>query len=430
MKYHTTLPIGILFSALLLQGCLTDGAPNNPIEDALPQMNESSSSSELAFSSAKELMSSIVDSKVSSHDCGVSSYSSSLSSMSSNRDESSLDEFETQSSQELSSFAESSSMDHESQSSSVNGGSEEPVSSDAVVDTLVTKDAVRSYIFGHSLINHQSRFNTTANELTMVPYWMHQFAESEGRSYGFSGQYGFLGGHSNLPPNPQWGIESVPGVWDDDDGRSFAEVDFNTILLTPANFVQYKPATENNYNDDNSPVSYTNTIFNWVTEQEPGIELYIYENWPDMGGLAPNFDPEADPYALPTADALEEYYAHTLSSFHDWFLEYHDEVRKQNPSVKMIPVGPILAKLFTETSLSSISVTDLYEDNAPHGTPTLYFLAGMITYMGMYAGPTPVGYTVPDSVHEAVRNSYSSIRSFIWDELQGFNFDSGESRVF
>ncbi|MGL1934383.1 MAG: hypothetical protein OCD01_05165 [Fibrobacterales bacterium] len=436
MKFGIWITIGMLYGMATLQGCLTTAIDKNETERISEETNDISSSTASISSQVIEENDGVVSS-----DKGIEkdNYSSHVHCSADTKIMSS--ETVTPSSMtELSSYSIisssgmlSSSSAHSSDamvSSSNTLSSEEFVSSSSLIGRTGARSIIRNYIFGHSLINHQSRYNTSTNELTMVPYWMYEFAVADSREYGFSGQFGFLGQHSNLPPTAQWGISSIPGIWDDDDGKSFSEVDFTTVLLTPANFVQYKPASENNYNDTNSPLGYTHIIFDWVSAQEPGIELYIYENWPDMGGFAPNFDPEDDNYAVPTAEALEQYYAHTLSSFHDWFLEYHNETVKQNPQVKMIPVGPILAKLFTKTTLKNIPVLDLYEDNAPHGTPTLYFLAGMITYMGMYGVPTPEAFVVPESIHSEVGNSYGVIREYIWNELQRFTFESGAHRVF
>ena len=95
----------------------------------------------------------------------------------------------------------------------------------------------------------------------------------------------------------------------------------------------------------------------------------------------------------PTPSELSTYWAYVRGTFHDWWGDYHDAMMASYSSldVKIIPVGYILGGLLTGT-LSSIPASDLYEDNAPHGTATLYFLAALIVYMGTYGSQAPSCY--------------------------------------
>lgn len=281
---------------------------------------------------------------------------------------------------------------------------------------------LRTFIFGHSLIVH-----ATNTDETTVPHWMAELAAEADFDYAVSGQYGFLPQHANLPPFAQWGFQSAEGAWDSDN-ESFADADFNSILLTAGNFVQYQPATIP-YDGDNpnnlTPVSATLEIFDWVETQEPGTSIYIYENWPDMAGFLNNGVPAS-------STEFQNYNEFTLGEFHDWWLAYHESMRMQRPdlNVKMIPVGPILARLLTETDLSNIPFSDLYEDDAPHGRPTLYFLASLVTYMAMYGVEAPADFQVPNTVNEIARNNYNSTIEFIWNALEDFNDSDGNSLVF
>ncbi len=304
------------------------------------------------------------------------------------------------------------------------------MSSSSITPIPPIRTTLKTYMFGHSLMNHESPYPEIRSKRTNIMLWMHKFAEQASLEFSFSGQYGFLGNHAQLPPRAQWGLEDYTGAWDDDDGRSFAEVNFNATLLTPANFVQYQAPYEHYYNGNQSPLDYTNTILNWADQQENNMALYVYENWGDMGRWAPNFDWDATPRTLPSESDVDAYHAYNLGSFHDWWIEYHDSLVVVNPKVKMIPVGPTLSKLLTVTPLSAIEVDDLYEDNSPHGKETIYFLAAMVTYMAMYGTHTPADFIVPGSIHPLVNNHYAETVAFIWNELNTFNFDDGSSRVF
>ncbi len=281
---------------------------------------------------------------------------------------------------------------------------------------------VRNYIFGHSLILH----SPTAN----VPIWLNALADEAGYSYGMSGQYGFADTHATeLPPDPNWGIEGVPAIWNDGDGQSFADVQFNTVLFTEANFRQYFPPTEPDPDGilPESSVQSTTAVFDWVADAQPGVRYVLYENWPDMGSFT-----DADfENGFPTSAELQAYHAFTQGEFHQWWLDYHDGMMAARPDldIRMIPVGPVLAGLSTTLQLET-PVEALYEDNAPHGRPTLYYLAGLVTYMGLYSSLPPPSYVPPETIHASVRERHDEVVQFIWDELQAFDDARGNSRVF
>ncbi len=289
---------------------------------------------------------------------------------------------------------------------------------------LLAQKTVRTFIFGHSLINHELQVNPTPSQETSVPHWFHFLAEHADHQYAVSGQYGFLPQHANLPPIAQWGFDFVEGAWDSDN-ESFSEADFTNILLTPANFVQWQGPSENYPGDNISPVEATNTIFDWCGEQEEGLEFYIYENWPDMGGYLQNGFP-------PSQSEWENYNEYLNGDFHDWFLEYYSSVASNFPNscIRMIPVGPIISTVLDRAPFDQIPITELYEDDAPHGRASTYFMASLVTYMAMYAEKTPADYMVDAIIHPILSENYNEMVDLIWDELIEFNNEEGESMVF
>lgn len=298
-------------------------------------------------------------------------------------------------------------------------------------DPVITPESTRkTYMFGHSLIYHQP---ADFNPNTTVPYWMGLFSEAASTGFSFSGQYGFLRNHASFPPRAQWGFNGGNMAWDDDSPLTFDQVNFDSILFTAANFIQYQAPDQpyDGLNDDNSsPLDATLAIIDQTLALEPGIDIYLYENWQDMSSVLVNDQ------LPPSPDALARYHAETINSeaggFHHWWLDYHNRIMTLRPdaNVKMIPVGPIISHLLTDTELSGIPFDDLYEDDAPHGRPTIYFLAGMITYMAMYSEMAPTHWTIPDSVHPLVAIHYDTVNQFIWNYLNSFNTPSAQSRVF
>lgn len=287
-------------------------------------------------------------------------------------------------------------------------------------------DEIRTYIFGHSLLNHDFEVDppTPSNE-TSVPHWFVELADSAEINYQVSGQYGFLPQHAMLPPTAQWGFDNVPSPWDSD-FQNFSEADFNSVLITAANFIQYKKAHEP-YDGDasyTSPLDATIEIADWLVNEEPGIDIYIYENWPDMAAYISSFPP-------PNRE-VDEYHEITRTIFHEWWIEYQDSLVAARPdqNIKMIPVGPIIAKLLVETPICDVSFNNLYEDDAPHGRPNIYFLAALITYMGMTEEKAPSNYEVPIIIDPLIRDNYQLLIDSTWAELSRFNFSDGSSRVW
>lgn len=291
---------------------------------------------------------------------------------------------------------------------------------------VAQSDTSKMFIFGHSLIDHRPPAIPTPSNETTVPHWLYLIAQEAGYNYKVAGQYGFLPQHANLPPFAQWGYDIVPPAWDSDN-MDFSEANFTTSLITAGNFIQWQgPNMEYPGDPGVTPISATEDIIDWLDQQEDSIRIYIYENWPDMAPYLTNNFP-------PSSSDLANYNNYTLATFHDWWIEYHDSLLISRPgiNVRMIPVGPIIAKLLSNTNLLDlIPITDLYEDDAPHGRPTIYFLASLITYMAIFAEPAPTSYMVPTIVHEQVQNNYQEIVNFMWAELINFNDHAGENRVF
>ena len=288
------------------------------------------------------------------------------------------------------------------------------------------QDPVRMFIFGHSLLDHRPPINPTPSNETTVPHWLKKLGDADNIDHFIGGQYGFLPQHRRTPPISQWGYDCVPGVWESDT-ETFAEAKINTILITAGNFMQWQGPEEEYVTDPGvSPVSATGDIVDWVDDQsDQEVRYYIYENWPDMAPFLSGDFP-------PSPSELTSYLQHTKEAFHDWWIDYQDRMLQTHPDVniRMIPVGPILSDIIMDVLGDDIPASELYEDNAPHGRASLYFLAGTITYMAVAERRISSSYVVPDIVHASIRNRISEIVDRIWIELNEFNLDNGNSRVF
>ncbi len=278
--------------------------------------------------------------------------------------------------------------------------------------------AVREYIFGHSLINHVS--DTPA---TVVPWWMDAFAEASGdNSYAFSGQWGGLQNHDDLPLRPQWGLNGVEDAWDPDAGESLADADFTHFTITALNFVQYQGPDQAYWNEPNTtPISATLDIIDHVIGQEPDATILIYENWPDMARFVASFPP--------TRAEFDTWCDYLRGEFNDWWVTYESALSDARPDVdiRLVPVGPMLADMLQspDLGLADIPLTDLFVDDAPHGTASLYFLASIVQYTALYGELPPADFAVPDGVHPDIAAAFPEILTFVAENSGLLSDDPG-----
>ena len=285
-------------------------------------------------------------------------------------------------------------------------------------------DESTCYFFGHSLIDHRPPIIPTPSNETTVPHWLQLLANHANKDFSASGKYGFLPQHATQEVFSQWGYDIVTPAWESD-YEDFSVADFSTIFITAGNFIQWQSHTEDYYSDPGiSPLSATLDIIDYVSPMEDSLKIIIYENWPDMGGIAPNFPPNED--------QLENYYSFSEGEFHDWWIAYHNDLDLNRPdlNIKMVPIGPMFADLFQNTNLKDIPVTEIYEDNAPHGRASLYFLASLASYIAIYEEKPPLDFEIPEIIHSTIIEEYEAIIDRMWETCIGFTFDDGRNRVF
>ncbi|MFW2589656.1 calcium-binding protein [Sagittula sp. SSi028] len=267
---------------------------------------------------------------------------------------------------------------------------------------------VSAYIFGNSLVHHLSE----DSDLTNVPHWVNELAKAADNSFAVDGQWGFLRNFvESLPPTANWSFDGVRGAWGPSQGR-FGDAGYDAVLLTPANFIQYQQP-DVPYDGDNpdgqSPLGASLALFDWVHQASPESTLYIYEGWAEMDSLVGRFPPRDRPF--------EKYHDFNLGAYHQWYEDLVSSIDRARPElqVELIPVAQILAQLMAKGGpLADIPAAELYEDGAPHGRPTIYFLAAMVVYTWLYDTAPPAGYIPPASLHPTVVDQYSTIADMIW----------------
>lgn len=268
---------------------------------------------------------------------------------------------------------------------------------------------LNTYIFGNSLIHHLSESNQTS-----TPYWVHHIATAAGHGFRVDGHWGFLRDFSAiLPPAPNWSFRGVRNVWNSD-RRPFGDAPFDTIIINPANFIQSTaPDQMGEWQNpsNNTPLDDTLAVFDWVIAQGISPKFYLYEGWPEMDGLIAG---------NASRRKFSKYYKSIKSDYHDWYADWAALLHNARPTydITLIPVASLLADLLRDGPLGDIPPDALFLDDAPHGTATLYFLAGAITYSALYDAPLPPDLTLPDTLHPLVRNNLQWINETVQNRLQ------------
>lgn len=283
------------------------------------------------------------------------------------------------------------------------------------VGAVAERDATKVYMFGNSLVHHLSEDEDHTN----VPYWLGQMARADGRALGVDGSWGFTRDYGkSLPPTPNWSFDGVKRVWRSGD---FGDAGFDAMILTPTNFIQYQAPDKPYYDDpDATPLQALQKVSNWVERTSPDTRQFIYEGWADMEGKIRSFPPGNR--------RLNRYYRFNQGEYHDWYVDLVERMNRDNPAadVRLLPVGSILTQIIGRGGLlEDLDVTDLFTDDAPHGTATTYLLAAMITYSALYDVPPPAGFKPPvQAIHPELVEKYGEVASAIWaamPEVQALN---------
>jgi hypothetical protein len=282
---------------------------------------------------------------------------------------------------------------------------------DPVLNPPARSDDVREYVFGNSLYVW-----AVGNPELSVAHWVTKMAETAGHSYAAALQTGMLTLHDDLPADPHITLPTVREAWDPDTGQSFADAGFNQITISAVNFVQgQSPDSPYSIDPGTSPVESALRIIEWAETRAPGAAINIYETWPHLKTFISSFPPSAAEFA-----AWESY---MMGEWHDWWVSLTDQIRSARPDldVRHISVGPQVAAMLDDPSLglTELGLADLYIDDAPHGTPTLYFLASMVHYATVFGETPPRDLSLPDSVHPAVAENLDAIVAWIEDRIDG-----------
>lgn len=271
--------------------------------------------------------------------------------------------------------------------------------------------SVRQFTFNHSLWEHDIFNNATTG------YWIGEMAAASNTSYAWNGQFGQLDS-TPLPAIPQLGSSNSDNVWIPE-SLTFDQLSLNNVVIMPPNWIQIFQGLDGSFSGP-APVAIqelTNAqrVIDYVVTHQPSLPVYIYEHWP-----------EASRFSYPPSNSdFSQYNQATSNEYHQWFVNYQNQLRASRPTVdiRMIPVGPIIAEIMENNAFQTagLNYESLYVDNDPHGTPNLYFLAGLITYQALFGQAVDINYIPPAQIAPEIINDFAALNTFVWNRLNHYN---------
>ena len=298
--------------------------------------------------------------------------------------------------------------------------------------------AMQAYVFGHSLFTYTGGDTAPATDYTRTGTWMGSFAAHNTLDFNGQGDFGqmtTLNGYwasraaayagdgqprldassaGGVPDSPQYNYPTnTTPDWSSGDWGSQS---WTHVYTMPSNFEQ-NSVTPAAYN-----ARIQEQLDNFVSLLTNPTVVY-YMHWQE-GGVQPV--PPVDVTNMTSGEA-QTYRDYTRGDYLTWFVGSQDLTIAANPTLNYVtvPVGPVWADLWeNESYFQGLNSGVFFGDQSPHGTETMYFLAGLICYRAQYGvNFDPSGYVPPvgSVVNSAVLNNLPAIVSYIEQRLNFYN---------
>lgn len=292
--------------------------------------------------------------------------------------------------------------------------------SDKAPGTPQERHEVTGYVMGHSLWQHGTLEHHTGE-------WLARFASHANKTSTWTGRFGQLDQHAARLPitlhNEQdaaFGYPSSSPVVDAwAPGTQWQSAGFDHVVTMPWNFAQ----TDVAFDQRPDPLSHVLAIVDFWGEAAPEARSLIFEHWPETSMV-----PGVPGSRNLTDEQWRRYWRFTREQYHAWFTGFQDAINTARPAlnVEMIPVGPVLADLFLNTPyLDSLPSAEFFEDDAPHGTPGLYFLSALVWYRQLYGVSVESTFmipaTSPSPIPSAISDNFALIIDFIDARVAYYN---------
>ncbi len=275
------------------------------------------------------------------------------------------------------------------------------------------------YAFLNSLHNHDAG---AGDANTSTGNWVRRMAlqaPNGGNTYTLGWQFGFAapGGWTTLPRSSQQ--EVAPNVYINDPGNPSwnGATNIETVELVPDNF--FGPLVAPDQPNVEGWVYTTRFLFhidNWQANAPNPNRVYaVHGGWPLLSG---NFGTVSSQSPAQRA----AYIAHALGPYQAWLDSLTSLLQAARPSLNIRQFGVNRASMLAlrDTVLGTLTTAELFEDNAPHGRSTMYFVNAIANYIELFNEKPPANFAFQGSwnVHPTVTNNYQAIVDYIWSVLR------------
>ena len=145
----------------------------------------------------------------------------------------------------------------------------------------------------------------------------------------------------------------------------------------------------------------------------------IYAGWPVLNGYGGSND---DPETVSAAQ-YSNWRSKGLGSYQDWMELLVKQLKDSRPNldIKLHNINKALLMCFENTLVKNIKPGVLFEDLAPHGRSSWYFLASVAEYIELFDEKPPSNFSFKTewAVDSAIVNNYNSLVDYIWTVLKG-----------
>lgn len=279
-------------------------------------------------------------------------------------------------------------------------------------------DTADMYYYKNSLYNHLETGNSDANASTNVGNWIARFTAvpSNPKVATLGSVFGFF---------PQWSVppkahnfhseittphlQKWTASWD-----GATEIDL--LGFVPDNFdgQSFDPADTTNMGE-----AYVTKLLALIDEWEANApnddrRYVVYAGWPALNQYGGTND---DPGTL-TASGIARWQAYGLGEYQDWMELLVVRLQEARPQldIRLHNISKAVIMCHQNTVVKDIPANVLFEDLAPHGRATWYFLAAVAEYMEIFGEKPPSGFSFKSEwmVDSTVIENYQAIVDYIW----------------
>lgn len=276
------------------------------------------------------------------------------------------------------------------------------------VDPVTTS---KIWVAGHSLFTHDG---VGADTYTRAGEWLGLIAAEDGTQFAGGGEFGQIEGANGQ--NDLWssGAPTSSALAFSNDtyvawpSGTWADQDWSHIIIMPSNFQYLEDATLR------TP-GFT-TFIDYVRAEIYFSDFVMHMHWHEPGVVSM------------TTQEFQTYKDFVRSEYMTWYQTLVRDIQEQRPNVllRVAPVGPVVFDCVDNLAfLSGVTFSDLFMDDAGHGTQTMYFLTALVFYRVMYGtNPDLTNFTFPagaTQILQSVRDNLPSIVGYVQTRLDHYH---------